>query len=177
VSSRGVSAYPTTKTFASLRLPQRGFSFSGMVNIAQPRGYAGRSILIAGPSALMVMRTKAPHMQPPQPPAACGPFILGRPPPSVARFGRRPTLPSETLRIPNRPRTAVTVRLSLSDMIVMVFPASTISRSWLSSSGFHGRLPYLGIILTGGANAARTGRATWPIPPFAAGQLTRHQAI
>ncbi len=30
-------------------------------------------------------------------------------------FGRRPTLPSETLRIPNRPRTAVTVRLSLSD--------------------------------------------------------------
>jgi len=63
-------------------------------------------------------------------------------------------------------------------MIVMVFPASTISRSWLSSSGSQGRLPYLGmIILTGGANAARTGRATWPIPPFAAGQLTRHQAI
>jgi hypothetical protein len=57
-------------------------------------------------------------------------------------FGRRPTLPSETLRIPNRPRTAVTVRLSLSDMIGMVFPASTISRSWLSSSGSHGRLPY-----------------------------------
>src|SRR5258708_1887089 len=26
-------------------------------------------------------------------------------------------------------------------------------------------------------HAARTGRATWPIPPFAAGQLTRHQAI
>ena len=150
-----------------------GFFFGRVVNIAQPRGYAGRSILISGPSALTVMRTKAPHMQPPQPPAACGPFILGRPPPSVARFGRRPTLPSETLRIPNRPRTAVTVRLSLSDMIVMVFPASTISRSWLSSS----RLPYLGIFLTGGANAARTGRATWPIPPFAAGQLTRHQAI
>jgi hypothetical protein len=64
-------------------------------------------------------------------------------------------------------------------MIVMVFPASTISRSWLSSSGSQGRLPYfLGmIILTGGANAARTGRATWPIPPFAAGQLTGHQAI
>src|SRR5258705_12924159 len=41
VSSRGVSAYPTTKTFAPLRLPQRGFSFSGMVNIAQPRGNAG----------------------------------------------------------------------------------------------------------------------------------------
>src|SRR5260370_28855323 len=93
-------------------------------------------------------------------------------------FGRRPTLPSETLRIPNRPRTAVTVRLSLSDIIVMVFPASTISRSWLSSSGSQGRLPYLGmIILAGGAKAARTGRATWPIPPFAAGQLTLHQAI
>src|SRR5258705_1286611 len=103
----------------------------------------------------------------------CAPFSA-----QVARFGRRPTLPSETLRIPNRPRTAVTVRLSPSDMIVMVFPASTISRSWLSSSGSQGRLPYLGmIILTGGANAARTGRATWPIPPFAAGQLTRHQAI
>src|SRR6266550_6782998 len=71
-------------------------------------------------------------------------------------FGRRPTLPSETLRIPNRPRTAVTVRLSLSDMAVMVFPASTISRSWLSSSGSHGRLPYFmgRIHLTGGAKGA-----------------------
>jgi hypothetical protein len=84
-------------------------------------------------------------------------------------FGLRPTLPSETLRIPNRPRTAVTVRLSLSDMIVMVFPASTISRSWLSSSGSQGRLPYLGmIILTGGANAARTEQrylANHPLRP------------
>jgi hypothetical protein len=36
-------------------------------------------------------------------------------------------------------------------MIVMVFPASTISRSWLSSSGSQGRLTYLGmIILSGG---------------------------
>src|SRR5258708_7580771 len=104
----------------------------------------------------MVIRTKAPHMHP-QPPAACGPFILGRPPPTVARFGRRPTLPSETLRKPNRPRTAVTVRLSLSDIIVMVFPASTISRSCFSSSGSHGRLRYfLGrIILTGDANPVR----------------------
>jgi hypothetical protein len=62
-------------------------------------------------------------------------------------FGRRPTLPSETLRIPNRPRTAVTVRLSLSAIIVMFFPASAISRSCPSSSGFHGRLTYLRIIL------------------------------
>jgi hypothetical protein len=40
-------------------------------------------------------------------------------------LGRRLTLWSEILRIPNRPRTAVIVRLSLSDMIVMAF------------SGFH----------------------------------------
>src|SRR5258706_15019010 len=72
-------------------------------------------------------------------------------------FGRRPTLPSETLRIPNRPRTAVTVRLSVSDMIVMVFPASTISRSCLSSSDSHGRLPYfLGRIIL--RRAAHTHR-------------------
>jgi hypothetical protein len=83
--------------------------------------------------------------------------ISGRPPASIARFGRRPTLPSETLRIPNRPRTAVTVRLSLSDIIVMVFPASTISRSCFSSSGCHGRLGYFlgGIILTEDANPVR----------------------
>src|SRR5713101_9142555 len=41
-------------------------------------------------------------------------------------FGRRPTLCSETLRIPDRLRTAVTVRLSLSAISVMVFPASAI---------------------------------------------------
>ena len=57
-------------------------------------------------------------------------------------FGRCSTLRNETLRIPNRPRTAVTVRLSLSAIIVIVFPASTISRRCLSSSGSHGRLPY-----------------------------------
>ena len=55
----------------------------------------------------------------------------------------------------------MTVRLSLSDMIVMVFPASTISRSWLSSSGSHGRLPYFmgRIHLTGGRKGIGQGRA------------------
>jgi hypothetical protein len=70
-------------------------------------------------------------------PLQCGPPVHA----GGFSFRRRPTLCSETLRIPNRPRTAVTVRLSVSDMIVMVFPASTISRSWLSSSGSQGRLP------------------------------------
>ena len=37
-------------------------------------------------------------------------------------------------------RTAATVRLCLSAISVMLFPASTISRSCLSSSGPHGRL-------------------------------------
>jgi hypothetical protein len=50
-------------------------------------------------------------------------------------------------------------------MIVMAFPASAISRSWLSSSGSQGRLPYLGMIILSGAQTPhRGGRATWPIP-------------
>jgi hypothetical protein len=49
-------------------------------------------------------------------------------------------------------------------MIVMVFPACTISRSRLSSSGSHGRLPYfLGmIILTGGAKGG-IGQGVHPV--------------
>ncbi len=45
------------------------------------------------------------------------------------------TLRTEILRTVNRPRTAPTVRLSLSAIIVGLFPASTISRNCLSSSG------------------------------------------
>jgi hypothetical protein len=39
-----------------------------------------------------------------------------------------------------RPRTALTVRLSLSAMMKILFPASAIFRSCSSSSGFQGRL-------------------------------------
>ncbi len=60
----------------------------------------------------------------------------------VFSLGRRPASRSETLMILSRPRTAVTVRLSLSAIIVMVFPASAISRSCFSSSGSHGRLAF-----------------------------------
>jgi hypothetical protein len=51
-------------------------------------------------------------------------------------------------------------------MIVMVFPASTISRSWLSSSGSHGRLPYFmgRIHLTGGAKGRAPVRAAFGRP-------------
>src|ERR1700730_3724124 len=45
-----------------------------------------------------------------------------------------------TLRIPSRPRTALTVRLSLSAIIVMLFPAPAISLSCRSSSSAHWRL-------------------------------------
>jgi len=45
------------------------------------------------------------------------------------------TLRIVILRTVNRPRTAPTVRLSLSAIIVGFFPASTISRNCLSSSG------------------------------------------
>jgi hypothetical protein len=44
------------------------------------------------------------------------------------------------LRMLARARTAGTVRLSLCAMMKTLFPASAISRSCLSSSGFHGRL-------------------------------------
>ena len=59
----------------------------------------------------------------------------------------------------------MTVRLSLSDIIVMVFPASTISRSCFSSSGCHGRLGYFlgGIILTEDANPARAAAFGRPL--------------
>src|SRR5258705_5961727 len=50
------------------------------------------------------------------------------------------TLRTEILRTVNRPRTAPTVRLSLSAIIVGLFPASTISRNRLSSSGSQRRL-------------------------------------
>src|SRR5258707_15235367 len=45
------------------------------------------------------------------------------------------TLRIVILRAVNRPRTAISVRLSLSAIIVGLFPASTISRNCLSSSG------------------------------------------
>ena len=45
------------------------------------------------------------------------------------------TLRIVILRTANRPRTAPTVRLSLSAIIVGLFPASTMSRNCLSSSG------------------------------------------
>jgi hypothetical protein len=64
-------------------------------------------------------------------------------------------------------------------MIVMVFPASTISRSCFSSSGSHGRLPYFM-----GRISFNRGRKGWDWPGGApqcgrrlAGQLTWHQAI
>jgi len=69
-----------------------------------------------------------------------------RPNSSPSHAGRdlfdRFTLRMETLRTLNRVRTAATVRLCLSAISVMLFPASTISRSCLSSSGPHGRLGF-----------------------------------
>ena len=69
-----------------------------------------------------------------------------RPNSSWSHAGRdlfdRFTLRMETLRTLNRVRTAATVRLCLSAISVMLFPASTISRSCLSSSGPHGRLGF-----------------------------------
>ena len=57
------------------------------------------------------------------------------------------TLRIVILRTVNRPRTAPTVRLSLSAIIVGLFPASTISRNCLSSSGSQRRsLPLLVLI-------------------------------
>ena len=57
-----------------------------------------------------------------------------------------------TLRRNRRCRTAISVRLSLSAINLRLFPASTISRNSLSSSGSHGRF-LLKIILR---RAART---------------------
>ena len=66
-------------------------------------------------------------------------------------------LRTEILRMLNLARTAKTVRLSFSAMIVTLFPASTISRNCLSSSGSHGRLAFFAPRIIS-RRAARTRR-------------------